>query len=67
MKTKQISIQEYANKVDSSKFRSNREHPDGLITHSAIKYRIKNGMSLPDVIKYTKVGRIHILTVTNDF
>jgi hypothetical protein len=67
MKTKQISIGEYVKKIDSGKFRQNREHPDGMITHSAVKYRIKNGMNLPDVIKYTKVGRIHILTVNSDF
>ena len=43
-KTKQISISEYANKVDASKFRNNREHPNGKVTASAIKYRIKNNM-----------------------
>ncbi len=67
MKTKQISIQEYVAKVDASEFRNNRQHPNGKVTHSAIKYRIKNNMNLPSVIKYTKVGRIHILSVDVNF
>lgn len=66
-KTKQISISEYANKVDASKFRNNREHPNGKVTASAIKYRIKNNMTLPDVVKYIKVGKIHLLVVDANF
>ena len=67
MKTKQISIREYVAKINPNYFRISNKFPDMPVTPQAIKYRIKNGMGLPDVIKYTKVGRIHILTVPNDF
>ncbi|MGI9137649.1 MAG: hypothetical protein ACR2IM_01280 [Sediminibacterium sp.] len=67
MKTKQISVSEYAAKVDPSLFRSNRKNPNSSLTQQAIKYRIKNNMHLPDVIKYNKVGKVHVLTVNANF
>lgn len=67
MKTKQISIKEYASKVNPEAFRANRKYPDLPITKQAVKYRIKHRMALPDVIKYTKIGTIHILTVNENF
>jgi hypothetical protein len=30
-------------------------------------YRIKNKMILPEVIKYLRVGKVHVLTVSADF
>ena len=67
MKTKQISLQEYANKIDRDYFRANPKNPNEKITAQAIKYRIKTGMPLPEVIKHNKVGRIHVLVVRHDF
>lgn len=67
MKTKQISIQEYITKVNPYYFRMNRKNPEAQITQQAVKYRIKNGLPLPDVIKYKQIGRIHILTVLDNF
>jgi hypothetical protein len=67
MKIKQISVKEYSEKVDPSNFRLNRKNPNAKITQQAIKYRIKNDMTLPDVIKYNRVGKVHVLTVRNDF
>jgi len=67
MKTKQISVTEYAGKVDPSLFRSNRKNPNASLTQQAIKYRIKNNMHLPDVLKYNKVGKVHVLTVNENF
>lgn len=67
MKTKQISVTEYASRVDSSLFRSNRKNPNAPLTQQAIKYRIKNNMHLPEVIKYNKVGKVHVLTVDANF
>ena len=67
MKTKQISVKEYSEKVDPGNFRLNRKNPNAKITQQAIKYRIKNDMTLPDVIKYNRVGKVHVLTVRNDF
>ena len=64
---KQISIQEYTEKINPQLFRANRKYPDRPITHSAVKYRINNGLPLPEVIKYKKVGRIHILSVDVKF
>lgn len=64
---KQISIQEYTEKINPQLFRANRKYPDRPITHSAVKYRINNGLPLPEVIKYKKVGRIHILSVDAKF
>jgi hypothetical protein len=67
LKTKQISVKEYSEKVDPGNFRLNRKNPNAKITQQAIKYRIKNDMTLPDVIKYNRVGKVHVLTVRNDF
>jgi len=67
MKTKQISLMEYSTKVSPSHFRANRKHPNQQITQQAIKYRIKNGLPLPEVIKYNRVGKIHVLTVSANF
>ena len=67
MQTKQISVLEYASKVDPQEFRSNRKYPDATITVQAIKYRIKNGLPLPEVIKYNRVGKVHVLTVNSNF
>lgn len=67
MKTKHISILEYAQKINPSYFRKNRKYPDNPITRHAIMYRVRNNMSLPEVIKYNKVGKVCVLTVKNDF
>ena len=67
MKVKQISVKEYAEKIDPSHFRTNRKYPDKAITQQTIKYRIKNNLSLPEVIKYNRVGKVHVLTVDNNF
>ncbi len=67
MKTKQISVKEYAAKVNPNEFRANRKYPDDPITKQAVKYRIKHGMPLPNVIKYNKIGTIHVLTVNENF
>jgi hypothetical protein len=37
------------------------------MTQQAIKYRIKNNLALPEVLKYNKIGKIHILTVKENF
>ena len=42
MKIKQISVSEYASKIDPIYFRENRKNPNARITQQAIKYRIKN-------------------------
>lgn len=67
MKTKQISLMEYASKVDPSLFRSNRKNLAAAITKQAIKYRIKHNLQLPEVVKYNKVGKVHVLTVDINF
>jgi len=67
MKTKQISIKEYSEKINPEYFRSNRKYPDRPITKQTIKYRIKNNLILPEVIKYNRVGKVHVLTVKHDF
>jgi hypothetical protein len=66
-KTKQISLQEYAGKIDPSYFRANRKNPNSPITQSAVKYRVKHNLDLPLVLKYKKVGKIHVLTVNTNF
>jgi hypothetical protein len=48
-------------------FRKNRSYPNMPITRHAIMYRIKNKMNLPEVIKYLRVGKVHVLTVAADF
>ena len=67
MKTKQISVKEYAEKINPTLFRANRKYPNAPMTQQAIKYRIKNNLQLPEVIKYNKVGKIHILMVNENF
>jgi hypothetical protein len=67
MKTKQISTLEYSQKINPNYFRSNRRYPDAPVSRHAIFYRIKNNMELPEVIKYNKVGKVHVLTVKADF
>ena len=67
MKIKQMSVSEYASKIDPIYFRENRKNPNAMITQQAIKYRIKNNMTLPEVLKYNKIGKVHVLTVKYDF
>jgi|GEM_PF-1724450 hypothetical protein len=67
MKVKQISLMEYSQKINPSHFRANRKFPNQQITQQAIKYRIKNGMPLPEVVKYNRVGKIHVITVLANF
>ena len=67
MKTKQISLMAYSQKINPSHFRANRKFPNQQITQQAIKYRIKNGMPLPEVVKYNRVGKIHVITVLANF
>ena len=67
MKVKQISLMEYSQKIDPSHFRANRKFPNQQITQQAIKYRIKNGMPLPEVVKYNRIGKIHVITVLANF
>ncbi len=65
--TKQISVLEYSKKINPTYFRQNRKYPDSPITRHSIMYRIKNNMSLPEVIKYDRIGKVHVLTVLKDF
>jgi hypothetical protein len=67
MKTKQISVKEYAEKIKPDYFRANRKYPDNQITQQTIKYRIKNNLGLPEVLKYNRVGKVHVLTVDINF
>jgi hypothetical protein len=67
MKIKQISVKEYAEKINPSLFRANRKNPNAPMTQQAIKYRIKNNLQLPEVIKYNRVGKIHVLSVNENF
>jgi hypothetical protein len=67
MKTKQISVLEYAQKINPEYFRKNRKYPNMPITRHTIMYRIKNNMELPEVLKYNRVGKVHILTVNLNF
>ena len=67
MKIKQISVKEYAEKINPNLFRGNRRNPTSPMTQQAIKYRIKKGMELPEVIKYNRVGKVHVLTVDANF
>ena len=67
MKIKQISVKEYAEKINPEHFRANRKYPDKAITQQTIKYRIKHNLGLPEVIKYNRVGKIHVLSVRSDF
>lgn len=67
MKTKQISVKEYADKINPALFRPNRRYPDNPITVQTVKHRIKKNMELPLVSKYTKIGKVHVLTVDINF
>jgi len=67
MKTKQISVLEYAEKISPDYFRKNRKYPDMPITRHTIMYRIRNNIELPEVIKYTRIGKVHVLSVKNNF
>jgi hypothetical protein len=67
MKTKQISVLEYAEKISPDYFRKNRKYPDTPLTRHAIMYRIRNNMPLPEVVKYNRVGKVHVLTVNSNF
>ena len=67
MKVKQISLIEYSQKINPSHFRANRKFPNQQITQQAIKYRIKNRLPLPEVVKYNRVGKIHVITVLANF
>lgn len=58
---------EYAEKINPAHFRANRKRPEEQLTQQAIKYRVKKGLPLPEVIKYDKVGKIHVLTVLANF
>ena len=67
MKTKQISVLEYSQKINPEYFRKNRKYPNMPITRHTIMYRIRNNMDLPEVIKYNRVGKVHVLTVNANF
>jgi len=67
MKTKQISVLEYSQKINPSYFRKNRKYPNMPITRHTIMYRIRNNMELPEVIKYNRVGKVHVLMVNANF
>lgn len=67
MRTKQISVLEYANKVNPKHFRNNRKYPDEPVSRHAIFYRIKNNMPLPEVLKYKRIGKVHVLEVRSNF
>ena len=67
LKTKQISVLEYSKKINPKYFRDNRKYPNTPISRHSIFYRIKNNLPLPEVIKYDKVGKVHVLTVKADF
>jgi hypothetical protein len=67
MKTKQISVKEYADKINPEHFRANRKNPSAPMTQQAIKYRIKHNLQLPEVIKYNRVGKVHVLMVDANF
>jgi hypothetical protein len=67
MKTKQISVLEYSQKINPSYFRKNRKYPDMPISRHTIMYRIRNNMELPEVIKYNRVGKVHVLMVNANF
>ena len=67
MKTKQISVLEYSKKISPAYVRKNRKDPDMPITRHTIMYRIRNNMELPEVIKYNRVGKVHVLMVNANF
>lgn len=67
MKTKQISVKEYADRINPEYFRANRKNLSAPMTQQSIKYRIKNNLQLPEVLKYNRVGKVHVLTVDINF
>ncbi len=67
LKTKQISVLEYSKKINPKHFRENRKFPNNPVSRHSIFYRIKNNLPLPEVIKYDKVGKVHVLTVDVKF
>ena len=67
MKTKQISVLEYSQKINPEYFRKNRKYPNMPITRHTIMYRIRNNMDLPEVLKYNRIGKVHVLTVNANF
>ena len=67
MKTKQISVLEYSQKINPEYFRKNRKYLTMPITRHTIMYRIRNNMDLPEVLKYNRIGKVHVLTVTANF
>ena len=67
IQTKQISVLEYSKKINPTYFRQNRKYPDSPLTRHSIMYRIRNNMPLPEVLKYDRIGKVHVLTVLKDF
>lgn len=67
IKTKQISVLEYSQKINPAYFRNNRKNPELPITRHTIMYRIRNNMTLPEVVKCSQIGKVHVLTVLADF
>ena len=65
--TKQISVAEYASKINRNYFRENKKDPDSPLTKQAIKYRIKKGIKLPETLAYAKIGKVHVITVNANF
>jgi hypothetical protein len=54
-------------KIDPNHFRANRKNPNAQLSQQAIKYRLNHNMHLPEVLKYNKVGKVHVLTVDVNF
>ena len=67
MKTKQISVLEYSQKINPAYFRKNRKYPNMPITRHTLMQRIRNNMELPEVLKYNRVGKVHVLMVNANF
>lgn len=66
-KTKFISVTEYAEKINPDFFKQDDRRTKPHLSRQAIKYRIKNGLDLPDVLSYKRVGKVHVLEVNNNF
>jgi hypothetical protein len=67
MKTKQISVLEYSQRINPAYFRKNRKYLDKPVTRHTIMYRIRNNMELPEVLGYDRIGKVHVLKVKIDF
>lgn len=65
--TKQISVSEYASKINRNYFRENKKDPDAPLSEQAIKYRIKHKIKLPETLAYNKIGKVHVITVDINF